>query len=93
LGATVTVAVPTGGTSEAVKVPLGALYDDGESSGLWVVAPRSSSVLWRSVQVRQLGEETAVVTGVEPGERVVALGAHLLYRGEHVRLVDNRIAQ
>jgi RND family efflux transporter MFP subunit len=93
LGATVTVSVATGRTTDAVELPLGALYDDGKSSGVWVVDPASSSVLWRTVQVRRLGEETVVVTGVEPGERVVALGAHLLYRGEHVRLVDNRIAQ
>jgi RND family efflux transporter MFP subunit len=93
LGATVTVAVATGGTTEAVEVPLGALYDDGKSSGVWIVAPHSSSVLWRAVQVLRLAEETAVVSNVEPGERVVALGAHLLYRGEHVRLADNRTAQ
>src|SRR5436190_3306964 len=31
LGATVTVSVATGGTTEAVEVPLGALYDDGKS--------------------------------------------------------------
>jgi multidrug efflux pump subunit AcrA (membrane-fusion protein) len=89
----VTVSVATGGTAEAVEVPLGAIYDDGKSSGVWIVDPHSSCVLWRTVQVRQMAEETAVVTSVEPGERVVALGAHLLYRGEHVRLVDNRIAK
>jgi len=93
LGATVTVSVATGGTTEAVEVPLGAIYDDGKSSGVWIVDLHSSCVLWRTVQVRQLAEETAVVTSVEPGERVVALGAHLLYRGEHVRLADSRIAQ
>jgi RND family efflux transporter MFP subunit len=93
LGATVTVAVPTGGATEAAEVPLGALYDDGKSSGVWVVDLHSSSVLWRAAQVRRLAEETAAISGVEPGERVVALGAHLLHRGERVRLVDNRIAQ
>ena len=92
LGATVTVSVATGGTTEAAEVPLGALYDDGKSSGVWAVDPHSSSVLWRAVQVRRLAKEIAVVSGVEPGERVVALGAHLLHQGERVRLVDNRRA-
>ena len=92
LGATVTVSVATGGTTEAVEVPLGALYDDGKSSGVWVVDPHSSSVLWRAVQVRRLAKEIAVVSGVEFGERVVALGAHLLHEGERVRLADHRIA-
>jgi RND family efflux transporter MFP subunit len=92
LGATVTVSLATGGNTEAAEVPLGALYDDGKSSGVWVVDPHSSSVSLRAVQVRRVAEETAVVSGVESGERVVALGAHLLHQGERVRLADDRIA-
>jgi RND family efflux transporter MFP subunit len=92
LGATVTVSVATGGASEAAEVPLGALYDDGKSSGVWVVDPHSSSVLLRAVQVRRLAKEIAIVSGVEAGEHVVALGAHLLHQGERVRLADDRIA-
>jgi RND family efflux transporter MFP subunit len=92
LGATVTVSVATGGTTEAAKVPLGALYDDGKSSGIWVVDPHSSSVSLRAVQVRRLAKEIAVVSGVESGERVVALGAHLLHQGARVRLADDREA-
>jgi RND family efflux transporter MFP subunit len=92
LGATVTVSVATGGTAEAVEVPLGALYDNGQSSGVWVVNPHSSSVSLRAVQVRRLAEETAVVSGVKSGERVVALGAHLLHQDERVRLADDRRA-
>jgi RND family efflux transporter MFP subunit len=92
LGATVTVSAATGGTTEAAEVPLGALYDDGKSSGVWVVDLQSSSVSLRAVQVRGLAEETAVVSGVKSGERIVALGAHLLHQGERVRLADDRIA-
>jgi RND family efflux transporter MFP subunit len=92
LGATVTVSLSTGGTTEAVEVPLGALYDNGQSSGVWVVDPQSSAVSLRAVQVRRLAEETAVVSGVKSGERIVALGAHLLHQGERVRLADDRIA-
>src|SRR4051794_1600803 len=43
-GAPVTVSMATGGTAAAVEVPLGALYDNGQSSGVWVVDPHSSSV-------------------------------------------------
>jgi RND family efflux transporter MFP subunit len=92
LGATVTVTLATGGTSEAVEVPLGALYDNGQSGGVWVVDLASSSVSLRAVQVRRLAEETAIVSGINAGERVVALGAHLLHEGERVRLADDRIA-
>jgi RND family efflux transporter MFP subunit len=92
LGATVTVSVATGGTATIVEVPLGALYDNGQSSGVWVVDPHSSSVSLRAVQIRRLAEETAVVSGVRPGERIVAHGAHLLHQGERVRLAGDRDA-
>jgi RND family efflux transporter MFP subunit len=92
LGATVTVTLSTGETTDTVEVPLGALYDNGQSSGVWVVDPHSSSVSLRAVQVRGLAEESAVVTGVKSGERIVALGAHLLHQGERVHLADDRIA-
>ena len=63
----------------------GALHDDGKSTGLWVLDPATSSVSFRTVQVRRLAAEAAIVDGVRSGERVVALGAHLLHQGERVR--------
>ncbi|WP_036261734.1 efflux RND transporter periplasmic adaptor subunit [Methylocapsa aurea] len=92
LGATVTVGVATTGAIDASEVPLGALYDDGKSTGVWVVDPASSSVAFRPVLVRRLAEETAVASGVRAGERVVALGAHLLHQGERVRIANDRMA-
>jgi hypothetical protein len=41
------------------------------------------------VKVLSVGEEAAQVTGgVKPGEKIVALGAHLLHEGEVVRLAE-----
>jgi hypothetical protein len=37
------------------------------------------------VQIKRLGEETAVISGIEVGQPVVALGAHLLKEGASVR--------
>ena len=43
--------------------------------------------LVRGGKVLSVGEEAAQVTGeVKPGEKIVALGAHLLHEGEAVRL-------
>jgi RND family efflux transporter MFP subunit len=89
LGATVTVFVPNSSMTEGAEVPLGALYDDGKSSNVWIVDPQSSSVSLRAVQVRRLAEEAAIVSGVDVGERVVALGAHLLHEGQRVQIVDD----
>ena len=92
LGATVTVRVATNEAGEATEVPIGALYDDGKSTGLWVLDPATSSISFRTVQVRRLATETAVIGGVRSGERVVALGAHLLHEGERVRVAEQMVA-
>jgi hypothetical protein len=43
--------------------------------------------------VAALGDEAASVVGeLEVGDRVVALGAHLLREGEHVRLAGHQAA-
>ncbi|ONG49503.1 efflux transporter periplasmic adaptor subunit [Pseudoroseomonas deserti] len=86
LGATVTLWLPPpGGDDAAMQVPLGALLDDGRRTGVWVVDTAASRVTLRPVSVQRLGQEHAVVTGVAAGERVVALGAHLLHAGQGVR--------
>lgn len=91
LGATVTVSIPKDEAAETLEVPLGALYDDGKITSVWVVDP-ASTVSRRTVQVRQLSDETALVTGISAGERIVALGAHLIREGERVLVAKSRMA-
>lgn len=85
LGATVTIELPN--LSIATQVPLAALTDRGQGPGVWVVNRESATVSFRSVKVKVLGQESAVIeNGLQPGEQVVALGAHLLHDGEAVRV-------
>jgi RND family efflux transporter MFP subunit len=91
LGSTVTLTLDgrrTGAaTAPTLEVPLAALYDPGRGPGVWVV-DGASRVHWRAVQVSGLGEESArIAGGLRPGERFVALGAHLLRENEQVRAV------
>ncbi len=45
-----------------------------------------SKVAFRPVRLGGVGEETAaIVSGLQPGDRFVAMGAHLLRAGEQVR--------
>ena len=37
------------------------------------------------VQIKKLGEEIAIVTGINEGQEIVALGAHLLADGTAIR--------
>jgi RND family efflux transporter MFP subunit len=83
LGATVTVWIAKDESSATVQVPLGAIDDNGVGSGVFVLDD-SSTVTRRSVQISEIGEEIALVTGIAPGERIVALGAHLLHDGQRV---------
>jgi hypothetical protein len=53
-----------------------------------------SEVAFRSVQVASIGKEDIVVSrGIEAGEKVVALGAHLLHEGQAVNPIDERAVQ
>src|SRR5213080_3398468 len=86
LGSTVTITLLTKQTSgnQSVLVPVGAVYDRGGGPGVWVVDDKSE-VNFRPVQIDSIGQEEVVVShGVQAGEMVVALGAHLLHEGQVV---------
>ena len=85
LGSTVTIRISNGERQSEVAVPIGAVLDDGSRTGVWVPDRGSSTVRFVPIQIKRLGGETAVVTGVELGQEVVALGAHLLKDGAPVR--------
>jgi RND family efflux transporter MFP subunit len=86
LGSTVTITLSTkqASGSQSVRVPVGAVHDRGTGPGVWIVDNRSK-VDFRSVQIASIGKEEVLVShGVEAGEKVVALGAHLLHEGQIV---------
>lgn len=94
LGATVTIRLAQAKGGTALQVPLAALYDNGKGPGVWIISRSPPKVDWRAVKVARVGEETATVTGgLRPGERFVALGAHLLHQGEAVRVADQVAAR
>jgi RND family efflux transporter MFP subunit len=89
LGSTVTIQIPTGPASpqDGLQVPIGAIFDAGKGPGVWLIGGQPEKVSWRPVAIRQLGDDRAQVTGqLKPGDRVVALGAHLLREGQQVQV-------
>ena len=93
LGSTVSIQIPDGRSASALQVPIGAIFDPGKGPGVWLVEGETPRVTWRAVQVAGLSDEAASVVGdLEAGDRVVALGAHLLHEGEHVRLTGSEAA-
>jgi RND family efflux transporter MFP subunit len=90
LGATVTVHLSGDAGTDMLQVPVASVLDQGKGPGIWVLNPSTSTVSFQAVEVRQLGEEQATISGnVHPGQQVVALGVHLLRDGQHVR-VENK---
>jgi RND family efflux transporter MFP subunit len=86
LGSTVTIRLNVPGQAPTMSVPLGAIYDRGQGPGVWVVGGRGT-VSWRPIKLATIGQETALVAaGLQPGDRFVALGAHMLHQSEAVRI-------
>jgi len=90
LGATITVHLSGDGETDTLQVPVASVIDRGKGPGIWVLNPSTSTVSFQPIQVRQVGEELATISGdLRPGQQVVALGVHLLRDGERVR-VENK---
>src|SRR3954470_3341082 len=85
LGATVTIRLASQASHPEIQVPLGAVFDDGRKTGVWVLDRASSTVHFRPVKLVRVSGETAEVAGLHSGDPVVALGAHLLKEGARVR--------
>ncbi len=94
LGSTVSIEIPIGGSAPTLEVPVGAIFDRGKGPGVWRVEGEAPRVEWRPVDIVRLGDEAAAVTGtLELGDRIVALGAHLVHEGESVRVAESAVAE
>jgi RND family efflux transporter MFP subunit len=85
LGATVTIRLVNQTSRPEVEVPLAAVLDNGQRTGVWLFDGTTSTVDFRPVMLVRVTSETAVISGLNSGDPVVALGAHLLQEGARVR--------
>lgn len=95
LGTTVVVQIPDGRSSgqDGLHVPIAALFDAGKGPGVWVIQGEPAKVSWRPVTVQRMDDAGAYVAGqIKQGERIVALGVHLLREGEQVRVAGLAVA-
>lgn len=92
LGATVTIQIKEGSSSSTtgLEVPIGAIFDSGKGSGVWVLEGRPTHVTWRPVKILSLSEDAARIEGnLKVNDQIVALGAHLLQEGKDVRVATS----
>jgi RND family efflux transporter MFP subunit len=85
LGATVTIRLASEESQPEVQVPLGAVLDDGRTTGVWVFDSATSTVRLRPIKLLRVTSETAIISGSSSGDQIVSLGAHLLHEGARVR--------
>ena len=92
LGATVTVQLPITGEPSGLEIPLSAITDRGKGPGVWVLDSKTSTVSFHPVKVLQINAEEASLGGIQSGDQIVAMGAHLLSEGQKVRVADDKAA-
>ncbi|QGZ38290.1 RND family efflux transporter MFP subunit [Pseudoduganella flava] len=91
LGSTVTISMGTqqAASQPGVQVPIGAVFDGGRGPAVWLIDGKPAKVSRRAVKVLHLGDDSAQVAGqLRQGDRVVALGTHLLADGMAVRVAS-----
>ncbi len=75
-----------GMTMSEVEVPISAIMAEGNQRSVWVVTGPDMTIERRDITVEQdVGETLRVISGLEPGETIVAAGGNYLREGERVR--------
>jgi membrane fusion protein, multidrug efflux system len=91
LGMTATVRLARAATAATTKLPSSALHNDGRGSSVWVVDSATGTVKRVVVDVAAYGQdEVTIRSGLTGGERVVAIGTHLIDEARRVRIVEER---
>jgi membrane fusion protein, multidrug efflux system len=67
--------------NEAIVVPSAAVQIGQNGPYVFTVGPENTAVLKQVTVARQLGSETVIASGLQPGETVVTDGAYRLFRG------------
>ena len=88
LGMTATLTLSDAATTRVARVPLSAIYNQGNGPALFVT-DKAGFVELKPVTVKAYETRDALVSsGVEEGESVVTLGVHKLDPGQKVRVVS-----
>ncbi len=85
LGMTANVATANGGVQPTVFVPLAAIYQTGDTPGVWVVS--DGAVTLRPVKTGAFGDDKIqILEGLQDGDVIVTAGVQKLREGQKVRV-------
>lgn len=88
LGMTATVTLEGADGTRVVRLPLGALYNQGGGPAVWVVEGEGKPVLKSVVVAGYEAREVLIASGLSEGDAVVTVGVAKLDDGQKVRIVE-----
>lgn len=89
-GMTATLTLSGGSNDRVARLPLTALFSQGEGASLYVVNDKSGDVALKPVVVKAYETRDVVISsGVEDGEKVVVLGVQKLDPAQKVKVVSS----
>lgn len=93
LGATVNVQVPgRPSVTQAIQLPTTALRQEGADTAVWVLQEDSMTVQSRKVVLGPVqAEQVSIVSGLQPGQKVVLAGVHALSPGQKVSVYKSSV--
>lgn len=87
LGQTATASIAQPAVEAATTLPLPAVFEQQGRSTVWIVDAATMTVRAQPVQLGGANEREVVIAGgLEPGQRVVTAGVHVLTPGQKVTL-------
>jgi multidrug efflux system membrane fusion protein len=88
LGMTANVLLGTEGSHPIIRLPLTALYQQGQQPAVWIIDPKTSAVVLTPVEVARYTQEAVEISsGLKAGDVVVRAGVHKLTAGQKVRVL------
>jgi RND family efflux transporter MFP subunit len=90
LGMTATLILSDSASERAARLPLSALFDQGEGPSLYVVDAKAGAITLKRVSVKSYERNDVLISdGVPEGTEVVALGVQKLDPAQKVRVVSS----
>ncbi|HEU5273172.1 MAG TPA: efflux RND transporter periplasmic adaptor subunit [Xanthobacteraceae bacterium] len=90
LGMTATLTLSEPASERVARLPLSALFDQGQGPSLYVADGRTGAVTLEPVSVKSYESDDVLVTGgVQEGAKVVAVGVQKLDPSQKVRVVSS----
>ncbi len=90
LGMTATVTFEAPLPTPIIALPMQALLRENNATYVWLLDSASMTVRRSAIELATVsGNDLVIARGVQPGDRVITAGVHLLKDGQKVKLVES----